>query len=420
MSGHALQSGLGDVGASLRGWRADDVPGDTWGPARTAFADVLEDADGMGFLVQLAASGEEQVPIDHVMVRVVGQDREPVAGRAPFADDAGHFAAVAPMTDDQTSFYVAWGALDEPPPELHVIVQFVAGGQVVGHTAFDLASQAAEPLTQVLYARPVGQMAIAVAEAGGGMTDAAQEAVRVQLRSLFSFSDDDLDAMEALLAGPMPSLRRLAVAVGCRYPDLDAEELFFALLGIAASGGDTAAAAPEKLEVVAAVARHLEVPEKAWRRWAYRMGVDLPRPKREPAPSRVQVAREEGRRLVPSVILRLDPEGQDRRNPAASLSLLTGIATVVLMFASLLAAVTPISMWLLVLLLPTQCLLAAVAIGSGVFAWRKGAALEGAGQGAALTGISLGVVYFVIVAVLLTALCLGVGTTAVLEQVYDF
>ena len=403
------RSGLGPVGA-----QPSLATPSSWGPVLPAFADVLEDADGVGFLVQL----EDPLPEStRVVVRVLGDDREELLGEAPFADAEGRFGLQVPVKKGQASFFVAWGGLKAPPPTVHVVALFVDDQQTHGHTAFDLETKSGPPLTVASYIRPVAQMALAVAEADGVVQDEELASIRMQLETLFQLTEEEHADVKGLLEGPLPSLRRLSVSLWCRFPELDAEELFFALLGISASDGDVHAG---ELEVVAAIARHLEITEKAWRRWAFRMGVDLPSPDVSNQPSSQAVVRSEGRRLVPSVILRLDPQGQDRRNPLATLSLLTGIGTVGLMFLSFLSALTPISGWLLVLLLPTQFLLAAVAIGSGVMAWRKGAELEGAGQGAALTGIALGAVVLLILVVLMFAVCLGVGTQAIIEQYYQF
>lgn len=409
-----LKSGLGRVGA-----RPDDprwgllIEGD-WGERRRAYADVLEDGEGVGFVVQLDPADET---VTEMLVRVMGPERSAVAGVAPFATREGHFATVAPVQGSQGAFFVPWAALVDAPTEVHVVVAFAAGTELAGHTAFDLEVRPpAADLTLAAYVRPVALMALAVADADGVVDDTERASIRVQLQTLFDASEAQHAEIEQVLTERIPSLRRLAVSVWCRFPELDVEELFYALIGVANAGGEVTRA---ELEVVADIARHLEVEERRWRRWAYKLGVDLPAAAPEGfVPPRRSVAKTEGRRLLPSVILRLDPHGQDRRNPLATLAMLCGLGAMVLLLVGFWAAVTPVAAWATVVLLPTQWLLAVVAAVTGWMAWKKGAELDGAGQGAALSGMSLAGVFFVIYVVLAAALCLGVGANALLESVY--
>lgn len=407
-------SGLGQVGAHPSDPRWAHVAAGELGPVRTAYADVLEEPEGVGFVVQLEPADEA---VTAMFVRVVGPERAPVGGVAPFADATGAFAVQAPITDSQGAFFVPWAALQAAPATVHVLVAFATPTALVGHTAFDLeVKPESGPLTLAAYIRPVAFMALAVADADGVVDEAERGAIRVQLQTLFGVSDDQQAEIDEVLTGALPSLRRLAVSAWCRFPALDVEELFYALIGVANAGG---AVTEAELDVVASVARHLEVPERTWRRWAYKLGVELPSQGSEPVPRRREVARTMGRRLVPSIILRLDPKGQDRRNPAASWSMMAGLVAVGLMVLGFLAAATPVASWLAVILFPTQVLLSLVALGSGWYAWGKAKELDGAGQGAAVTGLSLGVVFVVVYGVLGVAVCLGFGANVVLEQMYE-
>ena len=414
--GKFLRSALGPIGAAL-GAGVGDWPGvreQGFGPAVNAVADVLEDPDGVGFVV----SPEQDVGASSVLVRVCSPDRTPQGGMPPFADPDGAFAVVVPMDGRRASFFVPWGAVHSPPPQVLVVVLYLRDGAVQGHTAFEMAPKTGQTLGVSAYLRPFGLLAMAVARADGQVERAELQNIRSQLQTLFELSASDRRHVEELLAEPVGSLGRLTASLSCRFPGFDKEELFFALIGVAASDGGVSDA---EIEVLGQIARRLEVSEATWRKWAFRMGVDLPVIAEVEVTSSIRSgARDYGRRVVPSLILNLDRKGQDRRNPMATLSLLMGVATIALMFGSFLGGLTPYAAYIAVVLLPTQWLLGLVALGSGFWALRVARRLEGAGQGAAVTGMSLAAVFVLIQLVLLTAVCLGIGTTVVMEEMYLF
>lgn len=403
---------LGAVGQAV-GDRCTVVEG--LGEPRAAVADVLEEPDGTGFVVQLedvvdgAASAQ-------VTLEEPGGER--LRGVEPFGDAEGHFVIEVPLEGDRFAFFVAHGALVDPPPRAVVrVVLRDESGAVLGHTAFALRPQPAAPVTFATYAQPFADLAWAVAMADGLLDPAEQHQIGLQLQTVFGADDD---AVEVLSKPPLGTAKvsALAVSLRCRFADLDAEELFFALIGVAASDGQVS---PAEIRVLQKVAKRLDVPEKSWKRWAFRMGVELPDDtdstdlRLDARPALVVLAEAHGQR-VPSMILQLDRAGQDRRNVFATLSLLSGILAVVVWVGSVAVALTPYATFLVFAVAPIQALTALLATVLGWLGLRVARDADGAGHGAATTGLSLGIVSLVLGAVWWLVVCLGVSTTVYWDQ----
>ncbi len=384
-----------------------------------AVADILEEPDGTGFVVQLEGELHE---VSSVLVVVETADGARVGAVAPFADADGRFVLEVPASEGRTAFFVANGALVDPPDRAYVrLVLRDDRGEVRGHTAFALNPSASEPVAFPTYARPFAELAWAIALADGALAPVEVTQIGLQLRTLLGEDDDGVAALSLPPEEP-PGVSALAVSLSCRFAELDREELFFALLGVAASDGEVS---PAEIGVLRKVARRLDVPEPTWQKWAYRMGVDLPDLSEiDPSDLRIDnrppivvLAERHGRR-VPSIILRLDREGQDRRNVFATISLLVGALAVALWLGSVGLVLAPpgIAAVLAPLAGLVQMGVAASSVATGWLALRVARETGGAGQGAATSGLALGVVSLMLGLVWWMVVCLGIGATAYWDQ----
>ncbi|MBX2798538.1 MAG: TerB family tellurite resistance protein [Myxococcales bacterium] len=401
------------LGAGIGGWMGQR--GNDLGPSVQAVADVLEDPDGAGFVLQ----AEDPVPTtlaaaESVLVRVCSKQHALLGGRAPFVDDDGNFALLVPFSDGQASFFVAWGAVVQPPEDAVILVLYLSDGEVLGHTGFEITPGPPTTLSIAGYLRPFALMAMAIARADGVVDPAELRTIRLQLRQLFELPEGDDALIARILEEPAPSLGRLTASLSCRFPGFDAEELFFGLIDVAASDGQVD---PSEVQVLQRIAQRLQIGERAWRRWATKMGVDLPAAAPEPVPTPQAVVRAQGRRVIPSVILRLDPEGQDRRNPMATVSMFSGGLAMGLMLLGLCAGTA--ASWMALVMLPLQWLFAVVSLVTGWLGLKTARELDGAGHGASVTGLSFVAVFVGLQALLLLMACLGLGTIGVLEEMYQ-
>lgn len=411
---------LGAVGKTV-GERCPRLASERGAPL-AAVADILEEEDGTGFVVQLEGVGDDAFDLHSAIVILETPGGERVRARKPFADADGYFALEIPMQGDRLAFFIANGALEAPPPRATVRLVLHGPEGPLGQTAFAVRPTPADPLDFAAYAQPFADLAWAVAMADGNLDPAERTQIGLQLKTVLG---DDEVAVEAFSKPPLqpPKVSALAVSLRCRFAELDSEELFFALLGVAASDGEVS---PAEVKVLQKVARRLDVPERAWHRWAFRMGVELPNPevtestdlRLNQQPPLVVLAAQHGRR-VPSIILQLDRKGQDRRNVFATLSLLTGIFAVVAWFASVAVALAPsasVATFATVAAAPLQMAVAALSVGFGWLGLRVARETEGAGQGAATTGLSLGGVCLLLGLVWWLVVCLGLSATAIWDQ----
>jgi len=410
------ESVLGAVGRTL-GERCPALSGAP-GPSLIAVADILEEVDGTGFVVQL----EGAAGATRALVTVEDARGHAIPAVAPFADGDGRFALEVAVEDARVAFFVANGALVDPPEYATVRVVLADDeARAVGYTGFALHPRRAEPIEFADYARPFAELAWAVAMADGTLAPAEKEQIGLQLETVLGGDDAGLVRL-SVPPGEPPKVSALAVSLRCRFAELDSEELFFALLGVAASDG---VVSPAEIALLRKVARRLDVPDRAWQRWAFRMGVDLPDPDTLEAtdaaldqrPPLVILAERHGQR-VPSIILRIDREGQDRRNVFATLSLLAGILGVLAWLGAMGLVLTPIALarYVVPLAGALQLFLSLLAVALGGLGLRVARHAEGAGQGGATSGLALGVVGLMLGLVWWFVVCLGLSATAYWDQ----
>ena len=103
-------------------------------------------------------------------------------------------------------------------------------------------------------------------------------------------------------------------------------------------------------------------------------------------------------------------------NTPATVSLVSGIGAVLLMFVGYCGGIVPIVGPLVAfVLMPVEWLLAFVGILSGIVGYRTAAVLDGTGRGSAVAGVALSVVFMALQALLWTLACFGVGTMLVMD-----
>ncbi|MEM6926130.1 MAG: hypothetical protein AAF602_04335 [Myxococcota bacterium] len=398
---------LGPVGTSL-GKRCLPYEGGI-GEVVLAIADLIEEPDGTCFVVQLT---EQVGPITTARVRVEEMGVGRVAAVPPFADADGDFVLEVPLVDGHIFFFVA-----NPALQARASASFRAIARVVlldehrhsrGHIAFAFTPRPSSPLSFTTYAHPFTALAWAVARADGRPTSARETQVGLQLETVLGGPPTAIQP--AMVAD---DLGTIVVGLRCRFAALDQRELLHALIGIAAADGTVT---PRGLAALQDVAGWLGVTEETLRRWAHRMGVDLPaEPRRDPPRALVDVATDQGRR-VSSVTIPLARRPREPRNRAARAALVAGLLAVLGWFGSVALVLVPEE--LVPVVVPAvgtvQLLVPWLALGLGWLGLRTSRDASGLGRVPALAGLVLGASGLILGCVWWSTLMLGMGIASFL------
>lgn len=378
------------------------------GEVAVAQAEVLEDKDGIGFLVQLT---EDIGAVTTARVSVEAMGGSAIEAAAPFGDADGNFALEVPIVEGRIVFFVAYGALVDPPSRTIMrLLMRDATNVVRGNAAFAFTPAVAEPVVFSSYVRPFVDLAWAVALADGPLDERKHEQVALQLEALLGADDPAIPRFLLLPSEPV-DLAMATASLRCRFAELDRQEVLFALLGIAGSDGPIR---PEAQAVLGEVAARLGVAEATWHKWAFRMGVELApaepeTPEPPPPPDDAVVFPTAHRRRIPSVTL---PLARPRpRNWFAPWALLAGVLAVTGWFVSILLALTPRTF--AAVLIPAagglQLLVTLFAVGLGWVGLLAAQERKGAGRELSTVGLALGVTGLAFGGIWWLTLCLGMS-----------
>ncbi len=216
-----------------------------------------------------------------VALRVLHADGTPRKGRSPFVDEQGDFVLVAPWDGQQSLLFLPHGATEGCESDDHVHINYLdTRGRVTGHSAFAGLPREGSSWSCAEHVRPFVHLAMLVAHADGRLDLAEVRAIQ----AFFAYDQaNDARLLDIIHENPSSDIERLVWSLAARMPTLSPEEVLTLLVTVAEADGELDEG---ELEIIATVARTLDVPDRTWRRMVHEAQLALESARAEPMDAR--------------------------------------------------------------------------------------------------------------------------------------